>query len=54
MSAVSIEKIKPEIGGIVRVAKEHLLDDQTVAAVRDALEDRGVLVFPPYRLMTAA
>jgi alpha-ketoglutarate-dependent taurine dioxygenase len=46
MSTVRIERLKPHIGGIVRVAKEHLLDDQTVAAVREALEDRGVLVFP--------
>ena len=43
MSTVRIEKIKPHIGGIVHVAKEHLLDDETVAAVREALEDRGVL-----------
>jgi alpha-ketoglutarate-dependent taurine dioxygenase len=46
MDAVHIEPIKPHIGGIVHVTKEHLLDDQTVAAVREALEDRGVLVFP--------
>lgn len=46
MSTVRIEPVKPHIGGIVHVTKEHLLDDQTVAAVREALEDRGVLVFP--------
>ena len=39
MSTVRIEKIKPHIGGIVHVTKEHLLDDQTIAAVRTALED---------------
>jgi alpha-ketoglutarate-dependent taurine dioxygenase len=46
MSSVRIEQIKPHVGGIVHVAKEHLLDEQTTAAVREALEDRGVLVFP--------
>jgi alpha-ketoglutarate-dependent taurine dioxygenase len=50
MSTVRIENVKPHIGGIVHVAKEHLLDDQTSAAVREALEDRGVLVFPRMRL----
>ncbi len=46
MSTVRIEKVKPHIGGIVHVSKEHLLDDDTIAAVREALEDRGVLIFP--------
>ena len=46
MSTVRIESIKPHIGGIVHMAKEHLLDGETIAAVREALEDRGVLVFP--------
>jgi alpha-ketoglutarate-dependent taurine dioxygenase len=53
MSTLRIEPIKPLIGGIVQVAKEHLLDDQTVAAVRAALEDRGVLVFPRMNLTDA-
>jgi alpha-ketoglutarate-dependent taurine dioxygenase len=53
MSTVSIERIKPHIGGIVHVTKEHLLDDQTIAAVREALEDRGVLVFPRLNLTDA-
>jgi alpha-ketoglutarate-dependent taurine dioxygenase len=46
MSTVSIEPVKQHIGGIVHVSKEHLLDDQTITAVREALEERGVLVFP--------
>jgi alpha-ketoglutarate-dependent taurine dioxygenase len=50
MSSVRIEQIKPNVGGIVHVAREHLLDEQTTAAVREALEDRGVLVFPRMNL----
>jgi alpha-ketoglutarate-dependent taurine dioxygenase len=50
MSNVRIEPIKPHIGGIVHVTKEHLLDEETVVAVRAALEDRGVLVFPRMNL----
>lgn len=53
MGTVIIEKIKPHIGGIVRVAREHLLDEPTIAAVRDALEERGVLVFPRMNLNDA-
>jgi alpha-ketoglutarate-dependent taurine dioxygenase len=50
MSTARIEPIKPHVGGIVHVPKEELLDDQTIAAVREALEDRGVLVFPRMNL----
>ena len=50
MSTVSIERIKPRIGGLVHVSKEHLFDSGTIAAVREALEDRGVLVFPRMNL----
>lgn len=53
MSTVRIEEIKPHIGGIVHLTKERLLDDETVAAVREALEDRGVLVFPRIGLTDA-
>ena len=53
MSAARIEPIKPHIGGIVHVAKDRLLDDDTVAAVREALEQRGVLVFPRLSLTDA-
>ena len=53
MSTARIEPIKPHMGGIVHVAKEHLLEDQTIAAVREALEDRGVLVFPRMNLTDA-
>lgn len=53
MSTVRIEPIKPHIGGKVHVTKEHLLDDDTIAAVREALEQRGVLVFPQINLTDA-
>jgi len=53
MTAARIEKVKPHIGGIVHVTKEHLLDDATAAVVREALEDRGVLVFPRLNLTDA-
>ena len=50
MSKVRIENAKPHIGGIVHVTKEHLLDDETIAAAREALEDRGVIIFPRVNL----
>lgn len=53
MSKLTIEKIKPHIGGLVHVDKAHLCDDDVVAAIREALEDRGVLVFPQINLTDA-
>lgn len=53
MSNVTIEKVKEHIGGIVHVDKAHLCDADVVQAVRDALEDRGVLVFPRIGLTDA-
>ena len=53
MTTARIEQIKPRIGGLVHVSKEHLFDAGTVAAVREALEDRGVLVFPRMQLTDA-
>ena len=50
MGNVRIERIKPDIGGVVHTSMEHLLDDETVIAVREALEERGVLVFPQINL----
>jgi alpha-ketoglutarate-dependent taurine dioxygenase len=44
--SVIVEPIKPLIGGIVRVDKTRLCDDDVVETVRAALEERGVLVFP--------
>ena len=41
-----IEPIKPLVGGIVRVDKTQLCDQQVVEAVLEALEERGVLIFP--------
>jgi len=48
--SVTIEPIKPLIGGRVHVDKAHLCDDDVVETVRAALEDRGVLVFPQMNL----
>jgi alpha-ketoglutarate-dependent taurine dioxygenase len=53
MSTARVESVKPHIAGIVHVTKEHLLDDYTIAVVREALEDRGVLVFPRINLTDA-
>lgn len=48
--SVTIEPVKPHIGGIVHVDRAHLCDDDVVAACRDALEQYGVLVFPRINL----
>ncbi|MBW8755184.1 MAG: TauD/TfdA family dioxygenase [Sphingomonadales bacterium] len=48
--SVTIEPIKPLVGGKVTVDKAHLTDPDVVAAIRDALEERGVLVFPEINL----
>src|SRR5438067_1998941 len=53
MSAIRIEKVKPHIGGIVHLAKKDLLDDEVARTVREALEERGVLVFPRMNLSNA-
>lgn len=46
MTDFTIEPVKEHIGGIVRVAREDICNDDVVAACREALETRGVLVFP--------
>ena len=43
--SITIEKAKDNIGGIVHVDKAQLCDAEVIAACRDGLEDRGVLVF---------
>jgi alpha-ketoglutarate-dependent taurine dioxygenase len=48
--SVTIEPIKPLVGGRVHVDKAHLGDAEVVEKVRAALEDRGVLVFPQINL----
>jgi alpha-ketoglutarate-dependent taurine dioxygenase len=53
MSAVSIEKIKPQVGAIVHVDKAHLLDDEVIGAIQAALEAHDVLVFPQIGLSDA-
>ena len=42
---LSIENVKPHIGGIVRVDKVQMCQPEVVAEIKRALEDRGVLVF---------
>jgi len=49
----AFEDLKPKIGSIVRVAKEDLLQPDFVAAALDALDERGVLVFPQLNLTDA-
>ena len=51
--SVTIEPIKPLIGGLVHVDKAHLCDDDVVHAVRTSLEERGVLVFPQINVSDA-
>lgn len=50
---IRIENVKADIGGIVHVDKAHLCDDDVVQACREALESRGVLVFPAMFLTDA-
>jgi alpha-ketoglutarate-dependent taurine dioxygenase len=53
IQTVSFEPIKPHIGSLVHVDKAQLCDDEVVAAIREELEKRGVLVFPQLRLTDA-
>lgn len=46
MPKLTIENAKPLVGGIVHVDKAHLCDDDVIAGIKAALEQRGVLVFP--------
>lgn len=46
MAKIAIENAKPLVGGIVHVDKAHLCDDDVIAEIKAALEQRGVLVFP--------
>jgi alpha-ketoglutarate-dependent taurine dioxygenase len=48
--SVTIEPIKPLVGGKVTVDKAHLTDPDVIAAIRAALEERAVLVFPELHL----
>lgn len=50
---IRVENIKPDIGGIVHVDRAKVTDPATVAAVREALEDRGVVVIPRAHLTDA-
>src|SRR4029077_11732030 len=53
MKTVRIEPIKPHIGSIVHIDVNHLLDDGAIAEIRQALESRGVLIFPQLNLTDA-
>jgi alpha-ketoglutarate-dependent taurine dioxygenase len=44
--SVTIEPIKPLIGGIVHVDRAKLTDPDVVRTLSQALEERGVLLFP--------
>lgn len=48
--SLTIDPIKPLVGGKVTVDKAHLTDPDVVEAIRAALEERGVLVFPEIHL----
>lgn len=48
--SVTVEAIRPLIGGLVRVDKGRLCGQEMVETVQAALEDRGVLVFPEIHL----
>jgi alpha-ketoglutarate-dependent taurine dioxygenase len=48
--SVTIENIKPLVGGIVRVDRDKVTDSDVVATCREALEDRGVLLLPQVHL----
>ena len=50
---VSFEPIKPHIGSRVHLDKARLCDRAVVQAIRDSLEERGVLVFPRLHLTDA-
>ena len=51
--SIRVENIKSDIGGIIHVDRDKVTDSATVEAVREALEDRGVLVIPRAHLTDA-
>src|SRR5262245_55441608 len=53
MPTVEIEPVKRLIGGIVHVERSALCDKDVVQRCLEALEDRGVLVFPRLELTDA-
>ena len=52
-SRIGFEPIKQHIGSIVRLDKAHLCEPDVVQAIRNALEERGVVVFPRLDLTDA-
>lgn len=53
MAIIEIEPLKPHIGGIVHLKRSELCDKVVVQRCLEALEDRGVLVFPRIGLTDA-
>lgn len=53
MVAVTFEPVKRHVGAIAHIGKAELCDEAVVAACREALEDRGVLIFPRLHLTDA-
>lgn len=53
MAKIQVEPIKPLIGGLVRVERSALMDKDVVQRIQQALEERGVLVFPRLGLSDA-
>src|SRR5271163_3441481 len=53
MAHIEIDNAKALVGGIVHVDRAALCDDEFVRACIDALEQRGVLVFPRMHLSDA-
>ena len=51
--SITIEPIKPRIGALLRVDKARLGDADVIDAVRHALDERGVLVFPQIHVSDA-
>ena len=51
--SIRFTTIKPKIGSIVHASKETLLGGKHAAAIRDMLEQRGVLVFPQIHVSDA-
>jgi len=50
LERLQAENIKPNIGSRIRLGKEALLSGEHATAIRELLEQRGVLVFPQINL----
>jgi len=50
---ISVTNLKPDLGAIIEVDRDSLLDDDVAKKCRELLEQRGVLVFPRIGLTDA-